>query len=150
MRKLTKILIVVSVLALTATLAGASLLEYFGSVQTTINISQAVKIDGKAWDDITIKETINGTAGYIYYSDQHKITNDGGQDAILTWNNEFIPNSDGVTIIYEYWTGASTWEPYELPFTLNHGSSVWVRFGYDFATNVNGSFIITSKLALPT
>ena len=150
MRKLTKILIVVSVLALTATLAGASLLEYFGSVQTTINVSQAVKIDGKDWYDTSITKTIDGVAGERYYSDQHQITNDGGQDAILTWNNEFLPDSDGVTIIYEYWTDISTWEPYILPFTLNHGSSVWVRFGYDFAMNVTGSFTITSKLALPT
>ena len=91
MRKLTKILIVVGVLSLTATLVGAELLTYFGSVETTINVTSAmITIDGNSYDT-PVTDEFNAASGYTNYGPVHTIYNNGDHSVSLNWNFISVP-----------------------------------------------------------
>lgn len=94
-KKTAKVMFVVLVIALASTLVSAGLLSYFGEVQTTIDVSQSVKIDGQNWD-VPIEHEFDGTGGCCYCF-EHTLTNDGCDGIWLDWIHEG-PDLEGITV----------------------------------------------------
>ena len=62
MKKTTKILGIVAVLALSAMMVSAGILTYYGKVETTANVQQSVVLDGNNYD-MVVEKDISTTAG---------------------------------------------------------------------------------------
>jgi hypothetical protein len=70
-----KMLIVVLAIALLIGTVSAAVLTYYGQITGTVTITQAVLLDGKAWPDSSITETVSGVAGSQLYGDLHRLVN---------------------------------------------------------------------------
>ena len=75
----------VLIIALATTLVSAGLLNYFGEVQTTMNVSQSVTIDGNDWDD-PITQSIPDAVGGCCYCFEYEVTNNGCEGIDLTFD----------------------------------------------------------------
>ena len=95
-----KILIVACIL-LATTLAGATLLPSFGEIRTTASIEQAIKIDGRNYDNPIICDIDGFSGDIICDGENHYITNEGNIPVNLYWENIITPNDGGITPIIE-------------------------------------------------
>jgi hypothetical protein len=123
MKMTTKILGIASIILLASTLVGATLLTQFGTVETTMNVQQALTIDGNDWN-VPVTETIDATGGTTCYSIIHTLSNAGDSDIAITWTYSGSPDLVGITIqALDTGTG--------LPVTtVPAGSSVYFVFEY--------------------
>lgn len=85
------------VLLLSVTLVGATLLQYFGKVETTANVQQSVVIDGHNWD-VPVTHTLEAMGGCCYCYG-HTIENRGCKGIDLQFNNYGCPNLKGIDVI---------------------------------------------------
>lgn len=77
-------------------LATAGLLTYYAKITATINVEQAVKLDGKSMPDSQITETVNGVAGSQIDGELHYLTNANPEkDAIVSLDSQCISGPDG-------------------------------------------------------
>lgn len=97
-KKLMKKISVVSLILLTTTLATATLISFFGSVEITLNVSQPIKLDGHRWD-VPIHEQINAVGGYTTYSNiTHVLSNSGPNNRSYVFNINGEPDLVGINI----------------------------------------------------
>ena len=77
-------------------LATAGLLTYYAKITATINVEQAVKLDGKSMPESEITETVNGVAGSQIDGELHYLTNANPEkDAIVSLDSQCISGPDG-------------------------------------------------------
>lgn len=95
-KRRTKYLTVMLVLIVSATLVSATLLTYFGEVQTTITVQQSIQIDGNNWDAPILHE-FEGVGGCCYCF-EHEITNNGCDGIWLDWNHWGVPDMEGIEV----------------------------------------------------
>lgn len=141
MRKLIKILIVVGVLALTATLAGAELLTYFGHVHTTINVIQSVMIDDNT---TTIIDTIDNAVGgnTVYSTPSHFIRNNADSVYTIVWWYSVTPYGDGFDSI-------KCVDPTSHAEITSVPAHSYVDFVFEYVLSndiVSGQYIVTADL----
>jgi len=121
----------VLIIALATTLVSAGLIDYFGQVQTTVNVEQSVLIDGHNWDEGISHEfgIVGGCSQWI----KHKIINQACVEADLDMDTTFTPDGEGITVNYYICDGwktlrlenknPTTWEilddEYYADFTYN-------------------------------
>jgi len=98
---LTKKKAALSALVLIAMIATASaaILEYYGQIQTTVNVKQAVLLDGKDYTEMPITETVN-VAGGESFCRYHWLKSQTSVPVTLTIETNIEPNPDGVTVEY--------------------------------------------------
>jgi hypothetical protein len=96
MKKTTKLIMVLGVFLLSATLVGATLLQYYGKVSTTANVKQSIVFDSKE-DNSAIAHTISEIYGGCSACYKEIIKNRGCIDGNVEFKTEFSSNSDGVT-----------------------------------------------------
>jgi len=89
-------LIVLAVLLVSATLVGATLLTFFGEIETTMTVEQSVMIDGNGWDE-PVAHSIEAIGGCTYCF-EHTILNQGCQGIWLDWLHTGTPNMEGIDI----------------------------------------------------
>jgi len=133
MKRTTKTLGAVGALLLAATLVSATLLTYFGSVQTTMNVQQSVVVDGNNWDH-PILQTIDATGGCDYCY-QHNITNRGCKGIWLDFTTLVTPpdggDGQGLTTTYNAYSNVPcVYKCFNLPPVC-----VDVCFGYPGTTS---------------
>jgi hypothetical protein len=56
-------------------MVSAVVLTYYGKIIATVNVAQAVVLDGKPYPNYDISETASGTAGSTFYGDYHWLRN---------------------------------------------------------------------------
>jgi len=77
-------------------LATAGLLTYYAKITATINVEQAVKLDGQSMPDSQITETVSGVAGSQIDGELHYLTNSNPEkDAIVSLDSQCISGPDG-------------------------------------------------------
>ncbi len=84
--KTKKVLMVAITLSIVATLAGASLLTFFGKIENTMNVAQSVTIDGQDWNTPIEFET-EAQAGCCYSEGNFLICNNGCEGIWLDWDS---------------------------------------------------------------
>ena len=77
--------------------ASAGLLTYFGKVETTMNVTQSVQIDGQNWDQ-PITHTLEDAQAGCCYCFEHEITNNGCEAIALEWTHWGIPDMIGIDV----------------------------------------------------
>ena len=140
MKMTTKILGIASIILLASTLVGATLLTQFGTVETTMNVTQALTIDGNDWN-VPVTETIDATGGTTCYSGTHTLSNAGDSDMAISWTYSGIPDLIGISIqCIDTGTG--------LPVTtVPGGQSIVVEFEYILDPLITpGIYTITETL----
>lgn len=93
-----KALAVVIGLSLIMISASATLLTYFNQIDTTINVEQAISIDGMPMGEIITHE-IEEAYGGCCYCFPHNITNDGCQGYWLDWEHWAEPTMEGIHVL---------------------------------------------------
>ena len=93
-----KTAILVLALAMCIGVASAALLQYYAKIQTTVNVTQGILVDGQGYET-PITETITGAGGKKLYT-WHTITNLGDLPATVTFSSAIEPDDDGVTVEY--------------------------------------------------
>jgi hypothetical protein len=78
MMRIKKMVLVALALILCVGIVSAAVLDYYGRIIATVNVAQAVVLDGKTYPDLDIPETVSGTAGSTLYGDYHWLRNDAG------------------------------------------------------------------------
>ena len=73
-----KMVLVALALILCVGIVSAAVLDYYGRIIATVNVAQAVVLDGKTYPDLDIPETVSGTAGSTFYGAYHWLRNDAG------------------------------------------------------------------------
>lgn len=147
MKKLTKVAKIVlatgMILCLT-TLVTGTLLTYFAEVTTTLNVTQAVTVDGNDWNVPIIEGPFTAAGGDITYSATHIIVNHGTHDVSLAWTYTGDPDLIGITVTA---VDPDTHVPISLdPLTAE--SSVSFVFEYNIAELIQpGTYTVTATLA---
>jgi hypothetical protein len=97
MMKRTKILVLAVVLVIAIPLVSATLLTYINEANVTANVTQAVKMDGRNFDE-PINAEFNITGGCTYCI-PHTITNDACDEGIwLDFVHTGLPDLQGITV----------------------------------------------------
>lgn len=96
-----KLLLAVLSIALIVGLVSAALIAYFGLVQTTANVKQAVLVDGKVYDDMPITETIDVAGGEAFCS-PHYLESQTSVPVTLQFDTTYSPalTDDEITVTY--------------------------------------------------
>jgi len=97
-KKLGKLGLIAVVLIACSVIASATLLTFFGKIETTVNIEQSVQIDGNNWNE-AITHDLDGVGGCCYCF-EHEIVNNGCQPIMLDWEIWANPNMDGITVSF--------------------------------------------------
>jgi len=75
----------------TVSLVSAGLLTYYGQIETTIDVSQSVLVDGKPYTEI-ITDATTTVGGKTVYGDTHYLTNNNPDvDAVVKFKTEGLP-----------------------------------------------------------
>lgn len=96
-KKAMKIGIAVAIVMVTATLVGATLLSFFGEVETTMNVQQSVTIDGNNWDTPVTHNILDAYGGCCYCF-EHTISNNGCEPIMLGWDHWGVPDIEGISV----------------------------------------------------
>lgn len=90
-------------LALTAS---ATILPFFGQMQTTVEVKQAITIDGEDWDTpiATDLGLIQMGCPVEACTDEHVISNHGCESQCLDWQHWGDPDMEGIEPIFWVWT----------------------------------------------
>jgi len=95
-----KTVVGILVVFITATLiVSGTLLTYFNKVETTIDVTQSVQMDGKDWNEV-ITHSIPDAIGGCCYCFEHTITNNGCEGIDLGFIEWGDPNLDGIEVNY--------------------------------------------------
>jgi hypothetical protein len=73
-----KMALVALALILCVGMVSAVVLTYYGRIIATVNVAQAVVLDGNTYPNLDIAETVSGTAGSTFYGPGHWLRNDAG------------------------------------------------------------------------
>lgn len=87
-------------LLVATTLVGATLISYFGKVETTMNVAQSVQIDGKDWNEPITYDLSDAQAGCCYCY-EHTVTNNACEPIELVFNHVGVPNLAGIDVSYK-------------------------------------------------
>jgi len=85
----------VLIIALATTLVSATLLSSFGTVETTIDVSQSVTIDTHDWN-VPVTHAIGGYAGCCHCF-EHTVTNNGCEEVCLEFETDYV---EGIGFVY--------------------------------------------------
>jgi len=88
-----KVIIALLMIALAAIIVGA-IIQYYGEVQVTVPVEQAIWIDGKRFNE-TITETLPVTYGGCTTHSSHTLENKGDEDAQVKFRVVSITDSHG-------------------------------------------------------
>jgi len=94
-KRMAKGIFAVLIIALATTLVSATLLSSFGTVETTIDVSQSVTIDGHDWDD-PVTHAIGGYAGCCHCF-EHTVANNGCEAVCLDFETDPV---EGIDFVY--------------------------------------------------
>ena len=101
MKKTTKILGIVAVLALSAMMVSAGLLSYYGKIETTANVQQSVLLDGEDYTT-PITHELNAYGGCCLCF-PHSLYNQGCVDADLDMSTVIDGNGNGPDGVYVHY-----------------------------------------------
>jgi hypothetical protein len=85
-------------------IASATLLEYYAKIETTVTVSQGIKVDGKSYDEL-IATTVSTVGGGVCY-EIHSITNYG--DSPATVSLSYITDATEGELAVEYFINSAT------------------------------------------
>jgi len=92
------ILLILGLAALVGTVS-AAVLQYFGQVQMTATVKQAVLLDGKDITEMPIEETATVAGGEFFLS-YHWLESQTSVPVNLMFNPSVLPDANGVTVKY--------------------------------------------------
>jgi len=161
MKKITKLIAVISVMILSTTVASSVIFSF--SSETTVTAKQSVVIDGKNWDN-TIHHEISLFGGCSKCF-KHTISNRGRKDIKLQWEITGTPDMEGVKVTigtYKKWTPTNHHYPtigciecgesgllipMKRPFTLKAGQTMELCFCYTLDMLIkSGTYTINVRL----
>jgi len=96
MKKTSKVIGAVMILVISAMLVSATLLTYFGEVETTMTVSQSILLDGHNWDE-PVTHQFEATGGCCYCF-EHSIGNQGCEGIWLDWQHSGNPDLEGIDV----------------------------------------------------
>ena len=94
-----KIAIVVLGLALCIGMASAVLIPYFGLIQTSVDVNQAILVDGKGYIDMPITEMMT-VAGGESFTRYHWLESQTSVAVPVSFNTAYYPEGEGITTTY--------------------------------------------------
>ena len=89
---------VMAAIVISTIMVSATLLSFFGEIETTMNVEQAVMIDGHNWD-VPVTHEFDAIGGCTYCF-EHTIINQGCQGIWLDWCNFGEPDLEGIDISF--------------------------------------------------
>jgi len=125
-------------LILIAISASAALLTYFNEVQTTLDVQQAITVDGLPWDTPII-HTIEDAYGGCCYCFPHTIRNDGCEPMTLDWNTWGLPDMEGIEVTMREPISCCDHILWELELEVLDGLAEWD----DFEVLIDGTLVYT-------
>jgi len=133
-------LIAVFMIALVAS-ASAALLQYFGQVVTTVEVKQAVLLDGKDISEMPIAESATVSGGE-YFLTSHVLQSQTSVPVTLQFQTEVAPSPEGVTVKYFKSSGytvtvttqvKSELSPDGIPISVTvEDIGDWIQWTFDF------------------
>ena len=161
MKKITKLIAVISVMILSTTVTSSVIFSF--SSETTVTAKQSVVIDGKNWDNIIHHEiSLFGGCSKCF---KHTITNRGSKDIKLQWEITGTPEMEGIKVTigtYKKWIlsnhhyptigciecgESGLLVPMKTPFYLKAGQTIELCFCYTLDMLIKpGIYTITARL----
>lgn len=135
-----KILAIVCIIMLTATMVSATLMTVYGSIHSTINVQPSILIDGEPWTE-PITHELNGYGGDTFQF-THTITNVNSKELLFEWEHIGTPDLEGIDIELTV-----DGEPLGLQFSLESGESIDITFNFALYQMIKyGEYTIESNL----
>jgi len=123
-------------------LVAAGIINYYGSVETTINVNQPIEVNGEVQNFVT--QTLSCDAGTTCDGDDIIITNNGNSQRTVIIDNNATDGEVEVSYVSEITLTEKTVvfgkEPWIIPVEANEVTVEYVIVGDEFsATVINGS-----------
>lgn len=111
-------------------MVSAALLDYYGKITTTVDVQQAVLLDGVDYNYGDISETLSGTPGIIC-GDTHNLRNNADVKIIVNLDSTITGDDEGLTVTPEYKLDATVDD--DAFFVVLGSSILWSNFtGHSF------------------
>lgn len=94
-----KIALMALVLALCVGIASAVLIPYFGLIQTSVDVNQAILVDDKGYTDMPITEMMT-VAGGESFTRYHWLESQTSVAVPISFNTAYYPEGQGITTTY--------------------------------------------------
>ena len=130
-----KMLIAVLAMALLVGVVSAATISYFGQVQMTATVKQAILHDGKSYGDMPILDTAT-VAGGESFCRYHWLTSQTSVPVQLQFVTEGSPDLNGITVTYQKSAGCSYSKDWSgLHVTVKDTGDGWLKWTYTYAAS---------------
>jgi len=125
-------------------IVSAVVLPYFGQIQTTVNVTQAVLLDGQDYTQMPIKESASVAGGEFFLS-HHWLQSQTSVPVNLTFATAISPDPAGITVTYlkskGYEVIVTTNAQYGIPIDVTvEDIGEWVQWTFNyFAHNTSNA-----------
>ena len=125
-------------------IASAAIIPYFGQIKTTVNVTQAVLLDGQDYTQMPITESAS-VAGGEFFLRHHWLQSQTSVPVDLKFETEIYPDSEGVTVTYLKSTGyeviVTTNAQYGIPIDVTvEAIGEWIQWTFNyFAHNTSNA-----------